>query len=461
MVTKEFPVTTGLREGSVLSPLLFSLFISDMVMDVLSPFDGFLQHDPALNHVRIPGLLYADDLVLVCLTPDLLRARLLRLADYAFQNQLTVNVAKCEVVCFGGRAIGHGSFRFNRQVIPMRTSCKYLGVWLDADRSGRSLRNALLEKFRSGVPVFFGLCRKMKIADLPHVFRLAQSLLFSLLYGAEFIFDIEVIRRCEAAWWSGIRQFYGIPNGVSNAALALLFPNFSLVHKVTLGKISLATRGLRALPTLLPEALIFDRGFLFPRHKMGFTHSLSEWGSTLDYPDAHMESDRIVAAGVLSDLRRRTQDSHWDMFSRMPSTRDFATIIGTRFGFRSVAVASSRHSRLGLRVFLLSVTGSLAQSYLGSRSCPICHVKFDFIHFLSCPSLGEELIPVMFDLAKEACWDEVAALLLSRFRTLIHFFRSGQCNDDENDLFDSLDAGDTAEVLQGPPDSNDFFLAEP
>ncbi len=259
-VTCELPVTTGLREGSVLSPLLFSLFISDMSTEVLAPFDGFLQSDPRLNGVKIPGLLYADDLVLLCLTGDLLRARLRRLAAYAQRNMLTVNVAKCEVVVFGGRTVGHGSFRYNGQLIPIRSSCKYLGVWLDADRSGRSLRNAILEKFQAGVPVFFNLCRRLRIGDLPHIYQLAQALLFSLLYGAEFMVSADVLRRCETAWWRGVRQFYGLPNGVSSATLRLLFPRFNLVHKVLLGKVGLSLRGLQSRDTLLPEACSNDRG---------------------------------------------------------------------------------------------------------------------------------------------------------------------------------------------------------
>jgi hypothetical protein len=103
-VTREFPVITGLREGSVLSPLLFSLFISDFGEEVLRPFSpgDFVKRDPQLNGIPIPGLLYADDLVLLCLTGDLLRERLLRLANYACRNQLTVNVSKYEIMVFGG-----------------------------------------------------------------------------------------------------------------------------------------------------------------------------------------------------------------------------------------------------------------------------------------------------------------------------------------------------------------------
>jgi hypothetical protein len=81
---------------------------------------------------------------------------------------------------------------------------------------------------------------------------------------------MDVVSRCEAAWWSGVRGFYGLPNGVSLVTLTLLFPRFSLVHRVLLSKVSLALRALRRLDTLFPEALFYDRGFLFERHRAGF-----------------------------------------------------------------------------------------------------------------------------------------------------------------------------------------------
>ncbi len=145
-VTAEFPVTTGLREGSVLSPLLFSLFIADMTQEVLRPYGPreFLKSDPMLNGLSIPGLLYADDLVLLCLSADFLRDRLRRLGAYAVRSELTLNLSKCEVVIFGGRKMGHGLFRYEGQLIPSRSSCKYLGVWLDADRLGRALLQRVL-----------------------------------------------------------------------------------------------------------------------------------------------------------------------------------------------------------------------------------------------------------------------------------------------------------------------------
>ncbi len=70
-VTSEFPVTTGLHEGSVLSPLLFILFMSNIKSSILHPFARaeFWKKDPELNCVPVPGLLYADDLVFFASLP--------------------------------------------------------------------------------------------------------------------------------------------------------------------------------------------------------------------------------------------------------------------------------------------------------------------------------------------------------------------------------------------------------
>jgi hypothetical protein len=271
------------------------------------------------------------------------------------------------------------------------------------------------------------------------VFRLAQALLFSLLYGAEFLVSVEDVRRFETAWWKGVRQFYGLPNGVSNVTLALLFPEFSLVHKVLLGKLGLMLRGLRSLPTLLPEALVYDRGYLFSRHKVGFTAVMQSWGVELGLDNFHLVADRSEGANLLREVRGRHLDSNWETFSRMPSTREFAGFLGSRVALRAIAVEASRRSRLGLRVLLLAGTGSLAQSYLNTRFCPVCLLKYDFVHFISCPALGEDLSASLLRFVGDEDWRSFSDLILSRFRVFIQFFRQGHYDADEQDLFECLD----------------------
>ena len=61
-----FSILKGVSKGDILSPLLFNLFVNDMVQE-------FHQNDadaPTLETLATACLLYADDLVLISTTPE-------------------------------------------------------------------------------------------------------------------------------------------------------------------------------------------------------------------------------------------------------------------------------------------------------------------------------------------------------------------------------------------------------
>jgi hypothetical protein len=128
----------------------------DIQSFVLCPFScvEYWRKDPQLNGVPIPGLLYADNLVLFCLSADLLRERLCRVCAYADANMLTVNVSKCEVVFFG-KSAQPLTFKYKWEVIPVRRACKYLGVWLDGALNGKVLADAVVLQFLGSCPGVF------------------------------------------------------------------------------------------------------------------------------------------------------------------------------------------------------------------------------------------------------------------------------------------------------------------
>jgi hypothetical protein len=109
-----------------------------------------------------------------------------------------------------------------------------------------------------------------------------------------------------------------------------------------------------------------------------------------------------------------------------------------RSHFYQAALTASRFSRLGLRVFLLALSGSLAQSYLHSRACHICGLQFTFQHFLNCTALGADLEPLIRDAASKEDWEKFVLIVLGRFQVFIHLHRGGQCEQDECDLFAAL-----------------------
>jgi len=58
MLSNEFPINRGIRQGCPLSPILFNLFINDIL-------DGCEKFGVSIGNKRCCGGLFADDIVLI------------------------------------------------------------------------------------------------------------------------------------------------------------------------------------------------------------------------------------------------------------------------------------------------------------------------------------------------------------------------------------------------------------
>ena len=94
-----FRINSGVRQGCIMSPCLFSVYM-DAVMEVKMGMGG---------EWRLPGLLYADYLVLCGESEEDLRAMVGRFAEVCRRKGLKVNAGKSKVMVLGGQK---GSVRF-------------------------------------------------------------------------------------------------------------------------------------------------------------------------------------------------------------------------------------------------------------------------------------------------------------------------------------------------------------
>ena len=115
----------GLRQGCILSPCLFSLFISDLPQFLAdNGCQGVKLHD---EWVRI--LLYADDGALVASSQADLQCMLNTLKQYCAKWRMFVNVKKTKIMSFSAQtqACPH-MFTYDGRPLELVSSFKYLGV---------------------------------------------------------------------------------------------------------------------------------------------------------------------------------------------------------------------------------------------------------------------------------------------------------------------------------------------
>ena len=176
------PSTCGLKQGGVLSPSLFNIFIDD-IKDLFDascdPVDMF---DVPLSH-----LLYADDLILMSTSMDGLNKCLEKLRSYCNTWQMEVNIKKSQVMVFNasGRLLtGYNFFYGDKRLEQVKTYC-YLGIEISCSGSFGLARSSLVEKAKKATFPLKALINQFQL-PVKKSLDLYNSLISPiLLYNAE------------------------------------------------------------------------------------------------------------------------------------------------------------------------------------------------------------------------------------------------------------------------------------
>ena len=126
--TPPIQVTEGVLQGEILSPLLFSLFISDMESYFRAQGHVGLSIDSKSNLLM---LLFADDTAIIGYSEGDVQKKLHTLHQYCSENGLTVNVDKTKVMTVAQRACWSKTdirFVYNGNEVEKVKEYTYLGV---------------------------------------------------------------------------------------------------------------------------------------------------------------------------------------------------------------------------------------------------------------------------------------------------------------------------------------------
>lgn len=126
--TEWFPIPCGVKQGDVLSPGLFSLFINDLALEI-----KHLNLGIHLGSVTVGILLYADDVALLAESVEDLQTMLNVLHNWCCRWRLVINQAKTQIIHFRKRSAPRSTevLTFDNMNSEYVTHYKYLGFTFD------------------------------------------------------------------------------------------------------------------------------------------------------------------------------------------------------------------------------------------------------------------------------------------------------------------------------------------
>ena len=225
-----FTSQLGVRQGCVLSPILFSLFISGVIADWVAAGLGVTVRNTTGGagggERKVAGLLFADDIVLIADSEAELHRALEVMDAHARRWRYSFNTSKCAVVVTTEKQSPTGCHErvWNLQGgrVPEGKHYRYLGVILQSSGRWTKMLHARTAAGRRALPMLWRVGARLgRLSVATSELLVAMLVRSRMAYGSELT-DPGLIAaaEAEAVQLTAARQLLGLPRD-TRAAMAL------------------------------------------------------------------------------------------------------------------------------------------------------------------------------------------------------------------------------------------------
>jgi hypothetical protein len=224
-----FTGMNGTKQGGVLSPILFSIYLDGLLCELQRGGVGC-----CIGRMFVGGLAYADDVALIAPTPDAMR-KMLNICDkFAAEFSIVFNAKKSKCLVFqpkrGGITIPSSpSFYIGGNVIEIVDKWPHLGHIITSECNDEAdilnRRNSLINQINQVLCYFKHLSSPVKMKLL--------AVYCSSLYGSELwnLCDRKIEDIC-VVWRKGLRRAWSLPPNTHNALLAPLCNTIPIMDEI-------------------------------------------------------------------------------------------------------------------------------------------------------------------------------------------------------------------------------------
>lgn len=207
MLTESFNVTSGVRQGDILSPILFSMYLNDLATGIKDLNCGI-----DISGINVPILLYADDIVLIAPDEKSLQRMLKFIYKWCMKWRMAVNTDKTKIVHFRKSNITVTKHPFSLGPIPLETvSCyKYLGVMFDEFLTFEQNANLLADAGSRALGAIRTKLKYLKECGYNSFNTLFRSGVLSITDYAAGVWGTKVFSKIEQVLYKGARYYLGV-----------------------------------------------------------------------------------------------------------------------------------------------------------------------------------------------------------------------------------------------------------
>ena len=207
LLTDSFRVSSGVKQGDIISPLLFSLYLNDLATGIKS-----LDCGVSINNINLAILLYADDIVLIAPNEDSLQKMISFVNEWCKKWRMAINTDKTQIVHFRKQNSSQTtfSFKFGSHPLSIVSHYKYLGVIFDEHLSFDYNASVLSTSALRALGGIKNKLKNLKECGYKSFNTLFSSGVISIADYSAGIWGTKIFKQTEQVQYHAARYFMGV-----------------------------------------------------------------------------------------------------------------------------------------------------------------------------------------------------------------------------------------------------------